>query len=313
MSQNVLADAQFTVASVLRPFDGFEARYQGHSTFTPIVFPGTLDDDAGKPGFSPYLLKGLPVPMGAKMALWFPAVVGSVEGSLPVFDYRYLLIWRLRNVGDFQRRRLPYHLSKEAFGAPDSYLAPSSPDRFVLPAATETVVYQQPEPALPSPPIPGIITAQGPSQGNLRTELIDVPTDLSEGLVTAGLPLLPPNAAPNFASTFPMPPTTPPPPNGINPLGAFQQGIIDPAVSNLAPGSLFRPYYTIAKGDELMIACYRNNTLTEFPSSQKWDFGSFDAQFSNLYGTNAFPPPGQKSHKPFPDLGIYVFAGSNPS
>ena len=312
MSQNVLADAQFTVASVLRPFDGFEARYQGHSIFTPIVFPGTLDDDAGKPGFSPYLLKGLPVPMGAKMALWFPAVVGAAEG-IPVFDYRYVLIWRLRNVGDFQRRRLPYHLSKESVGAPDSYLAPSSPDRFVLPAATETVVYQQPEPALPSPPIPGLITAQGPSQGNLRTEVIDVPSDLAEALVTAGLPLLPPNAAPNFANAFPLPPTAPPPPNGVNPLGAFQQGIIDPSVSNLAPYSMFRPYYTVAKGDELMIACYRNNTLTSAPGSDKWDFSSYDAQFSNLYGTNAFPPSPQTSHKPFPDLGIYVFAGSNPS
>ena len=298
MGQTVLADAQFTLGSVLRPFDGFEAVYQGQVITVPIVFPGTLDDDAGKPGFSPYLLRGLPVPFGAKMALWFPAIVGLLDG-VPTFDYKYVLTWRMRNVGDFQRRRLPYHLSKESYGAPDSWLAPSQPDRFVLPTSTETVLYQQTEPA----PTVGIVTAQGFGAGNLRSEAIDVPSDLGETQVTAGLPLLPPNAAPNFANGFPLP--------GANkvPLGAFQQGIIDPAVSNLAPYPLFRGYFTIAKGDELIISCYRNNVL----ESGTWDFSSVDQQFSNLYGTNAYPPVGQMSHKPFPDLGVYVFAGSNPS
>lgn len=300
MSQNVLADAQFTVASVLRPFDGFEAVYQGKAITIPIVFPGTLDDDAGKPGFSPYLLAGLPVPLGAKMQLWFPAVAGLADGQ-PVYDYRYVLTWRLRNVGDFQRRRLPYHLKKESNGAPDTWLAgsASSPDNlFVLPAATETVLYQQPE----APPSTGIVTSPGFGFGNLRSEAVDVPSDLLETAVTAGLPLLPPNSAPNFANAFPQPPTA----SGQTPLGAFQQGVIDPAVSNLAPYPLFRPYFTVAKGDELIISCYRNNSPN---SAIAWDFAATDQQFSNLYGTNAYGV----SHKPFPDLGIYVFAGSNPS
>jgi len=303
VSQNVLADAQFTIAAVLRPFEGFEARYQGEAVTVPIVFPGTLDDDAGKPGFSPYLLKGLPVPMGAKMALWFPAVVGLADG-FPALDYRYVLIWRLRNVGDFQRRRIPYHLSKESTGAPDTYLAPMPPERFVLPAATETVLYQQPEPTA----VPPLITQPGFGIGHLRSEGVDVPSDLADFSAvapSAGLPFLPPNAAPNFANAFPLP--------GANtePLGAFQQGVLDPRVSNLAPYSMFRPYYTVAKGDELMIACYPNNRL----GIPDWDFRTIDAQFSNLYGTNAFAPSpaGTASHKPFPDLGIYVFAGSNPS
>lgn len=305
-SQNVLADAQFTVAAVLRPFDGFEFVYQGQAIFVPIAFPGVLDDDAGKPGFSPYLLKGLAVPMGAKMQLWFPAVVGQSEGA-PVLDYKYQLIWRLRNVGDFQRRQKPYHLSKESFGAPDTFLAgtTTAPDQqFVLPASTETVLYQQPEPA----PTVGIITTPGPGFGNLRTEFIAVPSDLLDVLTSAGLPLLPPNAAPNFNNGFPVPPI--PPGTNVKPLGFFQQGVIDPSVSNAAPGALFRQYFTVAKGDELIILAYRNNDIT---GSLAWDFHNFDFQFSNLYGTNAFPPAGTTSHKPFPDLGIYVFAGSNPS
>lgn len=300
---NVLADAQFTLAQVLRPFTGFEAVYQGQPITTPIAFPGDLDEDAGKPGFSPYLLRGLKVPMGAKMQIWFPAVVGSAE-SAPVFDYKYVLIWRLRTLVDFVNHRTPYHNSKEAFGAPDTLLAPARPNRFVMPAATEAVLYQQPEPT----PGAGLITAPGAAGGNLRTELIAVPSDLSDDstlFTTAGLPLLPPNAAPNFASPFPTPPGT-----SIVPLGAYGQGVIDPAVSNLAPGAPFRPYFTVAKGDEMIIACYRNNHP---PGTDNWDFSTVDAQFSNLYGTNAFPPAGQTSHKPFPDLGIYVFAGSNPS
>jgi hypothetical protein len=312
VSQNVLADAQFTVAGVLRPFDGFEAVYQGQAVTIPIAFPGTLDDDAGKPGFSPYLLRGMPVPMGAKMALWFPQVTNDAEGN-QLIDYRYLLVWRLRNVGDFQRRRLPYHLSKEAVGAPDTWLAgsPAQPlNQFVLPSATETVLYQQPEVTLPAP-IPGVITAPGRAQGNLRTELINIPGDLLATFVTAGLPLLPPNAAPNFANVFPQPPATGG--NGIRPLGAYQQGVIDPRISNTAPGAMFRPYFTVAKGDELIVICYRNNNVDAIPGSAAWNFGGLDQQFSNLYGTNAMPPSGQVSHKPFPDLGIYVFAGSNPS
>ncbi len=300
VSQNVLADAQFTVAKVLRPFAGFEDVYQGQSVLVPIAFPGTLDEDAGKPGFSPYLLKGLAVPMGAKVQLWFPAVVGSLEGS-PIADYKYLLIWRLRNVADFTTRQRPYHLSKEADGAPDTFLAPTSPNRLVLPAATETVVYQQPEPAtLPAP-----FLTPGPGLGALRTETIAVPSDLGETFASAGLPLLPPNAAPNFANGFPVPPGT-----NTAPLGAYQQGVIDPRYSNTAPTALFRPYFTVAKGDELIIVCTRNNPNE---SILAWDFSGPDFEFSNLYGTNAFPPAGTTSHKPFTDLGIYVFTGSNPS
>lgn len=299
MSQNVLADAQFTLASILRPFEGFEAVYQGQSVFIPIAFPGTLDEDAGRPGFSPYLLKGLPVPMGAKMQLWFPAVAGFAEQQPPeIYDYKYVLIWRLRNVGDFQRNRLPYHLRKESFGAPDTYLAPSDPNRFVLPAATEAVLYQQNEPSAVAP----LTTFPGPGLANLRTEQIDVPSDRTEELTSCGLPLLPPNSAPAFANAFPSTGTS------TTPLGAYEQGIIDPADSDLAPYALYRPYFTVAKGDELIIACYRNNNIGS--SSLLWDFSTTDQQFSNLYGTNAF---GSESHKPFPDLGIYVFAGSNPS
>ena len=37
MAENVLADARFTIQSVLRPFPGFEAVYQGQSFDIPIA------------------------------------------------------------------------------------------------------------------------------------------------------------------------------------------------------------------------------------------------------------------------------------
>lgn len=295
-SLNVQADAQFTMGQVLRPFPNFEASYQGKDATIPIAFPGTLDESAGKSGYSPYLLKGIAVPMGAKVQLWFPVVSQSTGGEAPeLTDYVYLLHWRIRTVVDFARAgqlvRSPYHLGKADPGAPDTFLAPSSPKRFVLPSAVETVFFQQTE-----------TTGGGPGVGNLRTELIAVPSDLANTGATAGLPLLPPNSAPPFANAFPGSDTTP--------LGAFQQGVIDPASDTLAPYSIFRPYFTIAKGDELLITVVRNTLVTP-PSPDTWDFssGGLDEAFSNLYGINAAGP----THPPFEDCGIYLFTGSNPS
>jgi hypothetical protein len=293
-----LIDAQFTIAKVLRPFAGFEAVYQNQDASIPIAFPGTLDENAGKPGFSPYLLAGLAVPLGAKMEIWFPMIdAPGGEGNNNV-SYVYLLHWRMRNIGDFVRSKLPYHLMKDAFGAPDTLLAPVPPQRFVLPSAVEAVLYQQQEPAAPA----GFLIGAGPGRGNLRTEQIAVPNDLAASGATAGLPFLPPNTAPPFANAFPVGS------GNTTPLGAFEQGITDPNADPLAPYSLFRPYFTVAKADELIISVVRL-PLDPLPVPNNWDFAGVDAQFSNVYGNNAAGP----THPLFPDLGVYVLAGSNPS
>lgn len=300
-SMTVSADAQFTVDTIFRPFKGFEATYQGQDATIPIVFPGDLDPEAGKvAGISPYLLRGIPVPLGAKVTLWFPMVTADFgEGATD--GYVYLLHWRLRSVADMQRavvagRTSTYHLKKAGFGAPDTLLAPSSPNRLVIPSATETVIYQQSEPVAVSPNP----AKAGSGLGNLRSELIAVPDDGVSQLPTAGLPFLPPNSAPAFANAFPSGSTTP--------LGAFQQGVLDPTASVVAPYSIFRPYFTVAKGDELLISVVRD-PLTTTPSPNVWDFTGIDAEFSNFYGTNTASP----THAPFEDLGVYMFTGTNPS
>ena len=107
MSQAVLADAQFSVARVFRPFEGFEAVYNGQSVRTPIAIPGSLDPDAGRTGFDTNLISGIPVPMGSKVMLWIPTIFQDSGGALgppsfQVVPYRYQFVWRLRNLRDFK-------------------------------------------------------------------------------------------------------------------------------------------------------------------------------------------------------------------
>lgn len=287
MSEVVLADAQFSLADILRPFAGFEATYQGQPTATPVAFPGTLDVDAaeGVPGFSPYLLAGLEVPFGAKVVLWFPVVTTGNTLDGPAYtDYTYQIHWRLRNVADYRRRRKPYHLRRQTGGAQDTANTPvgMSPDRLIMPSALETVIYQRPEPASG--------TAGARAVGNLRASSISVPGD--------GIPLVPGFGAPL------LPPGAPVPPAGPPPFGEMEQGITDPAQAVLGTESLFRPYFTVAKGDELIITAVRTDQTVD-----TWEFSAEDLGFSNTYGTNVAGP----THSPFTELGIYVLVGSNPS
>lgn len=284
MSEVVLADAQFSLATVVRPFDAFEDRYQGQESGIPIAFPGVPDADAGTPGFSPYLLAGIEVPFGAKVQLWFPVVSygGELTPDAPVtVPYTYQLHWRVRNVADYRRRRKPYHLGKQSGGARDTVGTPvgHSPDRLLLPSVMESILYQQAEPS------------GAPAVANLRATTINIPGDGMPVVSGGGRPLLPVGV--------------PPAPGGGESFGQFEQGVANPGYMVEATLSIFRSYFTIAKGDELIITALR----TDQEASATWDFSGVDQGFSNVYGTNVAGPP----HAAFPDLGIYVWTGSNPS
>lgn len=136
-------DAQFTNVRTLRPFEGFQAVYQGVAGTVPISMPGTLDALAGQPGYAPSLLAGLPVPFGARLALWIPA-------PCPTGPYRITIIWRLRTLRDFvnpanQRARSPYHIPIQRSGVPDTSSGTPVP-RVQIPAAVAVVAYEQAEP-----------------------------------------------------------------------------------------------------------------------------------------------------------------------
>ena len=132
MSETVLADAQFSMGRVFRPFSGFESVYEGVSVNTPIAIPGTLDPNAGEPGYDPNLLAGIPMPMGSKALIWFPTIFNeSAVSGLEIQPYRYSILWRLRNLRDFRGGRNPYHLPFQSLG---------EGNQFVVPCGVNTIV-----------------------------------------------------------------------------------------------------------------------------------------------------------------------------
>jgi hypothetical protein len=135
VSDTVLADAQFSVARIFRPFEGFEGVYSGQSVETPIAIPGNLDPNAGKTGFDANLLAGIPMPMGAKAILWFPTIFNfDISAGLTIQPYKYTILWRLRNLRDFRVDRAPYHFPQQSLGE-DS--------KFVIPSAVNPIISEQ--------------------------------------------------------------------------------------------------------------------------------------------------------------------------
>jgi hypothetical protein len=94
---NVLSDAQMGMFQVIRPMPNFEQVYQGASGTIPIAFPGVLDAQAGKPGMSPNLLAGIPVPLGGRLLLQIPMTIAVTESIDIIDNYAYQLVWRTRN------------------------------------------------------------------------------------------------------------------------------------------------------------------------------------------------------------------------
>lgn len=147
-SAAVMADAQLSIAGVLRPFPGFEQKYQGVPSSRPIAIPGTLDPRAGTAGYSANLLAGVAVPQGARLLLWIP-VCRSGE---TVTDYSYTLVWRMKtpNPGSV------YHLGRTLPGAP----GPSDAERRTVPAAYHVVGFEATEPT------------SGPGEITIRVEKV---------------------------------------------------------------------------------------------------------------------------------------------
>lgn len=142
-------DPRFGIIRVLRPYAGFETIYEGQSasgaTPVPIMLSEAgieLDDQAGTPGYDPSLVRGLPIPQGAKVVLWVPDVVATVLG-LGTSQYKYWIIWRARNTADYRRSRTPYHFPKQIEGVAETGVDPGP--RVIIPGAMQSVVYNQTE------------------------------------------------------------------------------------------------------------------------------------------------------------------------
>lgn len=219
-----MADAQFGVQTVLRPYVGFESVYAtGVSGSTPIPFveagEGPTDPEAGKPGYSPRLLRGIPVAFGSRIQIALPSILNTEDSG-----YTWQIVWRLRGPGDGMRSdgRLGWHFPKTANGQPEA-VGGMPTDRILIPALYETILYTSAEPA-----------GDGRASSNLRIAVTSPKSDV------VPLPLLP---------------------GGVT--GYYQQGVIDPGGtfpwSGLGPYPSYSSYFTNAKGDEMILVLYRDS------------------------------------------------------
>jgi len=246
MGETVLADPQFGVVRVLRPYADFEDVYQGQAANIPIMLTESgeaLDEQAGDTGYDERLVRGLTVPVGARILLAVPNTFSS-PGIGQLFPYIYTLSWRFRNLSDFRLKRKSYHFPKQGTGVPETLVDPG--DRVPLAVTNQPVIYNQAE------------VAAGPAQAvqtqNLHTENVRL----------AGIGLT----------------------NPINPdgsAGALQQGILTPTASNAHTRSFFSTQEVQAISDELLISVTREDNDG---ASANWAFaaGETDDQFSEIYG-----------------------------
>ena len=298
----------FSNARVLKPFDNFENTFQDLSPVTfPIAFPGTLDDFAGKEGYDPNLLAGIPVPMGSKVMLWLPRLSRPLYGQVTP-DYNYQLVWRVRSLTeqnlDPARQRVG-HFGQRLQGVAQIAAAEASVDsagpRFIIPAAVETVQVVNSEQLIEDPrnATDSLVVQKGIPEGTISPEPATVDVN-SARFNTKGV-----------GSTYNAPPSQNfPGPESQQKLGASGllsqgyysdgNGTASGSDNNAAysAGPQFNILETTAKGDELLILLSRSIT------DGIWNFSGNDRGLSDMLGTAA------GSRGIIPGLGIYVFTGS---
>jgi hypothetical protein len=285
MSTAVLADANFGVLTLLRPFAGFVDVYEGESVSTPILFTPrgadtggggeALDPLAGSPGYREDLVAAYSVPLGSRVTLAIPLVTAVSGAEEPVghLYYTWFVWWRYRSLADFRRARIPWHLPRTDLGFSDE---------LIIPGLEQSVVYSQAENLTSVRQIQDIKPAE-----DIRARGA-VPV-LNRPLIPGGT------------------------------RGSVQQGLPNLfAVSGrdrLLPG--FMIYELQAFADELIIGAYRQEDIPtsdeeEEPrtvSRPNWNFngalGAPDSVFAQLFGGVSRVPT-------TPDAGVYVSVGSAP-
>lgn len=268
-------------ARFVKPFPGFEAKYQGvSSNFAPIAIPGNLDTQAGEPGYSPELIAGIPMSLGNPAILWLPRFVGDYGVAVPV--YYYTLSFRLRNIQDKNadvNAALSYHLDQRLAGVPNDPANPNTSERFVLPVCSFTITAQ----ALSTDSY-GAVTIQ--SANVTMPSTATGANYWSAPLVPSypGGPLSPGNKKKGFAGIFSQ--------------GQFSN---EQGFSNETAGYQSGPTYASFKldwvpGDEMLI------TVSKADGSI-WDFAGADRPFSDIFGT------ANGTRQALPNTGIAVMCG----
>lgn len=286
---SVAAEPQFVGWKTLRPFEGFEAVYQGGTVLSPIQCTevelgtgGTAIDplaEAGTPGYAPNLIKGLPCVLGQRCMVKLPLMRWDPTGALDL-HYNWVITWRDRSVIDNRKTGQPYHNLRQGPGIPDTTSGSPLP-RVVVPASWHTIPYAEAEPS--PPPAPGSLADNKRYIAKLRIDDFSSRVQVNTPVTGGGLllPLLP---------------------DGTN--GAYQQGVMDPASLLGALGNAESPgAMTIemqCAGDELLVGVYRDDP----GGAPTWDFAGNDVYLSYALGNG--------SGEALPDLGVKVSFGIAP-
>lgn len=363
--------AQLSTFEVLRPYRRFEADYDGKPGDLPISFTGPTNptdpgfgnpdlfafdsNGAQIPGVSPRLAKGLPVPLGSTVLLYLPIippgpywdVATGPDPSIddpPLYQYVWRIVFRLRNVADFQRIGAPYHVRKQSYGANDTRTFAASvdvgPERLIIPGCSEVAVFNHTELAaaksnsnapLGVPPNTErrsmmLMNSVLPESYSLctKTPVIITPDGSSgtQGLI-ARWPLVPDRES-GLAP-------------GVNPTFCdWQQGVLDPNYTgtnyNRAwyTSPTFFPVWTKAVGDEMAVWLYKfeydrlNPVYPNYPTPRAWSFsigvdlstndvfptsGSEDYGLSYLFGMGQDNGTSPTVPTPFTEMGVYVAYG----
>lgn len=240
--------AQMSNFQVVRPFDGFEAVYQGQAGTIPIAFPGTPDPLAGRPRYADNLIAGIPTPLGSRVALMIPMTV-DLYTCEPVYTYQ--IAWRTRNQQAYTdamqlglKQPAGYHLIGDVPGRNEHQGTPSSALYF-MPGASDIEIFEDAQP-----------TGEGAATLSVRQQIY----------------------FPRMASSWAQPLL----PNGQ--AAIWQQGAYQYSSDPNNGGPTWFPIWIDACGDEMIILAYKI-ALDEQPVAA-WDFAGADKAFSNTYGTN---------------------------
>lgn len=285
MSRSVYTQGQFSTVRVLRPFNTFVTSYQGlEAQQNPIAFPGNLDPMAGKPGYDPFLLAGLSVPMGSRVTVWLPRLGPIAYNGVTAPFYNYQFVWRLRSLESSVQdpgRLLSQHFGvdrpgrNQDPGASPSFTGDPGP-RVLIPTAFESV--QVVDSVLQDPRLVDVSSA---------VYQVQPPSNYSAPL------------APNYPGSLPL--ALKAGAAGMVGQGFFGNGNGAPLPTNGNAGFSGGPQYqivdTTAKGDELLILLSRPPAGSPLPNPN-WEFNSIDVGLASLLGTES-------------SIGIYVLTGTN--
>ena len=322
------------LVKLLRAPWNFEMDYDGKPGDRPILFtnpytrnrpaPGipdvwtALDPEAQMStppaGVSPLLARMMPVPMGSTAMMLFPMVQRTENRTLSDIRWAYMwrVIFRLRAVADYQRRkkaRVPWSIpvsrmgtTDTRFGHPPNRTIAVGGQRTVRPAMIESIIYNRAEP---------VPQEEAPYAASLYSDAVKIPYDSIQITYT---PYYPGYTLDHTGLA-------------IDTLD-YEQGERNPALftgqNGFRTGAFHLPKFMKCTGNEMCVECFKvqiDKSTGAILGFRDWDFkldasnvpqtDSEDYDFSLLLGIGSLALA--NSPTPPVDTGVRVMTGYIPA